>query len=29
VHDIDATDDPYVRQFFSSAIEGPIQAISA
>ncbi|TAD77781.1 MAG: ATP-binding cassette domain-containing protein [Oscillatoriales cyanobacterium] len=29
VHDIDATDDPYVRQFFSSAIEGPIQTISA
>ncbi len=27
VQDIDATDDPFVRQFFSGSVEGPIQLV--
>ncbi len=29
VHEIDTTDNPFVRQFFNSAIEGPIQVVTA
>ncbi|HEY9888036.1 MAG TPA: ABC transporter ATP-binding protein [Candidatus Obscuribacterales bacterium] len=27
IHDIDATDNPFVRQFFSGNVEGPIQLV--
>jgi phospholipid/cholesterol/gamma-HCH transport system ATP-binding protein len=29
IQEIDTTDNPYVRQFFNSAIEGPIQVVTA